>query len=87
MTENISDVGERIQAFIENEVAVEKATQPFDRGQNLLAMGLVDSLGVVKLMAFIKATFGIHVTDADVVPENFQTINSIAEFVQRKQQS
>ena len=64
MTENMSDVAERIQGFIEKEVAVEKATQPFDRGQNLLTMGLVDSLGVVKLVAFIKETFGISVTDA-----------------------
>ena len=87
MTENMTDVVERIETFIEKELAFERATQLHDREQNLLAMGLVDSLGVVKLMAFIKDTFGINVTDADVVPEHFQTINSIAEFVQRKQQS
>jgi acyl carrier protein len=52
---------------------------------SFLEKGLVDSTGVLEVVAFVEQRFGIRVEDTDVVPENLDSIQSIAEFVQRKE--
>ena len=51
---------------------------------NLLAQGVVDSLAIVKLMAFLEQRFPIRITDEDIVPENFRDIESLSRLVQSK---
>lgn len=53
--------------------------------EDLLLSGLVDSLGVVRLVAFIESELHITVPPEDVVLENFQTINAIAEYLHQRQ--
>lgn len=52
--------------------------------QSLVEAGLIDSLGVAELVAFIETEFGIQPADEELVPENFDFIALIAAFVQRK---
>jgi acyl carrier protein len=53
--------------------------------EDLLLSGLVDSLGVFELVAFLEASFDLSVPMGDVVIENFGTIDAVAGFVQSKQ--
>ena len=50
----------------------------------LLESGMLDSQGVLEVVTFIEQAFSINVADEDLVPENFQTIDRIAAFVQSK---
>lgn len=52
-----------------------------DSGQRLLAEGLVDSLGMMRLVAFIGDTFGVDVPAEDVVIDNFATIERMARYL------
>jgi acyl carrier protein len=49
----------------------------------LLANGILDSLGVVRLAAFIEERFGIVVPDEALVPEHFATLQRVAALVER----
>jgi len=49
-----------------------------------LLNGPLDSLGVLRLVAFIEEKFHVRVEDEDLVPENFQTVRRIAEYIHRK---
>jgi acyl carrier protein len=49
----------------------------------LLDAGIVDSLGLLEIVEFIEAQFGVTVTLTDMSPENFRTINAMAGFVAR----
>jgi acyl carrier protein len=51
---------------------------------SLLESGVVDSTGVLEVVGFLEKTFQIEVKDEDLVPENLDTIQSIASFVERK---
>ena len=51
---------------------------------SLIASGIVDSLGILRLVAFIEENFSVVVDDTEVVPENFETINAMSSLVQRK---
>ena len=52
---------------------------------DLLSAGIVDSLGILRLVAFIEERFGVKVPDEDVVFENFQSIRAMADYVSQRQ--
>jgi len=54
---------------------------PLDEEQDLLNAGIIDSLGILRLVAFLEEQFGVKVPDEDVVFENFQSINAMARYV------
>lgn len=51
---------------------------------SLLAQGIIDSTGVLELVGFIEDSFGICVDDAEMVPQNLDSVESISSFIGRK---
>jgi acyl carrier protein len=80
------DAQSTIKSFImENFVLGRDATTDIGAGDSLSRLGLIDSTGVLELIAFLESKFGIAVTDDETVPENLDSIEQIANFVARKQ--
>lgn len=52
-----------------------------DESENLLAAGIIDSLGILQLVTFIEAKFGIEIPDEDVTIENFHSLESMTAYV------
>ena len=52
--------------------------------ESLVEGGVIDSLGVAELVAFIESRFGVVVGDEELVPENLDSIERVAAFVERK---
>jgi acyl carrier protein len=48
---------------------------------DLLQQGILDSLGILQLVAFIEQQFGIQVPDEGVVFENFFSVNALAAYL------
>jgi len=46
--------------------------------------GFFDSMGFIMLITFLEEEFGIKTVDADLVEENFESINAISDFVKKK---
>jgi acyl carrier protein len=69
--------------YIEKEVAYDRAGH-ITADQPLLD-GLIDSTSMLRLVLFIEERFGVRVEDDELVPENFETIRRLTEFVERKQ--
>ena len=51
---------------------------------SLLEQGIIDSTGVLELVAFIEETYYIKVQDEELVPDNLDSINNISDFVRNK---
>jgi acyl carrier protein len=51
---------------------------------NLLTSGLIDSLGIIRLVNFIEDAFDVDVRPEDITIENFRTINVIAEYLEAR---
>jgi|SRR5262249_11647848 len=58
-----------------------EAVRPDD---DLIKQGIVDSMGVLQIVAFIEQTYGARVVDEELVVENFRSISSIAHLVAQK---
>jgi len=57
---------------------------PYPDDASFLEEGIVDSVGVMELVAFVEEKFDLKVDDTDVIPDNFDSINKLAAFIRRK---
>ncbi len=53
-------------------------------GTSLFSAGLIDSLNLVQLVAFVEKQYGIKVGPMDLSLENFDSVRSIASFVRSR---
>jgi acyl carrier protein len=51
---------------------------------SFLENGVIDSMGVMELVAFIQSEFGVGVDQQEIVVENFDSIRKLADFVRKK---
>jgi acyl carrier protein len=74
---------ERIRSFVEQNFYVAEGDRLAD-DTSLIRTGVVDSTGVLEIIAFVETEFGIEVEDRDAVPANLDSIARIAAFVAGK---
>jgi acyl carrier protein len=66
--------------YIKNEI-MRNGNAKLSDDEDLLSSGILDSLGILQLVAFIEKTFGIHIPDEDVIFDNFQSLSSISNYL------
>jgi len=69
-----------IRGFITENFLVED----FSDETSFRASGLVDSMGIAQLVTFLEVAFGVRIEDADLTPENLDSVASAAALVERK---
>jgi acyl carrier protein len=79
------EVTDQIRNFIGQKFPLARRRKVHD-GDNLLESGVIDSLGILEIVTFLNESFSLAVEDDDLIPENFQSIRSIASFVKQRQQ-
>jgi acyl carrier protein len=62
----------------------EKAEATVNSQTLLLEEKIIDSMGVVELIAFIEGEFGLELTDDDLTVEDFQTIETITALILKR---
>jgi acyl carrier protein len=56
----------------------------FRNEDSFLDLGIIDSTGLLELVNFLEKQYGIHVEEADLVPENLDSVAQLARFLQGK---
>jgi acyl carrier protein len=51
---------------------------------SFLETGIIDSTGVLELVSFIQEKYQIYVSDDELVPENLDSLNRLAAFIEKK---
>lgn len=51
---------------------------------SFLESGIVDSTGVLELVSFLEGTYDISIDDEELIPENFDSLKNIAQFLKQK---
>jgi len=77
----MTDYIAQVKAFVLDEFLPDDAGNQIDDDDDLLAGGVIDSLGVLKVLAWIEDEFHVPVDDLDFALENFRTVSAIASFV------
>jgi len=60
---------------------------PYPDDASFLENGIIDSMNVMELVLFLEENLGIKIEDTEIVPENFDSVKSLAQFARHKQSS
>jgi acyl carrier protein len=76
-----NSVTDRIRTFLVAQFPLARTLRDQDR---LLGDGILDSLGILEVVSFIEREFDLTVSDEELLPENFDSISTLAAFVESK---
>lgn len=74
----------QIQQFVAQNLLFSDQGYRFSNNVSFIQEGIIDSMGVMELATFVNTEFGIQVEPQDVTPDNFDSVNKLAEYVRRK---
>lgn len=77
---------ERIIQFITSEIAPDVRADEIAPDYNLFEGGVLDSLSMVRLIAWIGENFSVPINDVDIVPTDLHTVQGIVDFIGRHAQ-
>ncbi len=78
---------EGLEKFLVTEIAADIGKRSLTPDEDLLEQRIIDSLGILRLVSYLEESQKIKILDGDIVPENFQSLNSIIRFVEEKKQN
>ncbi|MCA9675685.1 MAG: acyl carrier protein [Kofleriaceae bacterium] len=78
-----TDVERDVTAFIVENFLFGSAADAPAPATSFMETGLIDSTGILELVAWLESTYGIAVADDQLVPENLDSVANIAAFVVR----
>lgn len=81
MEKNVKDT---LRGYIIEYAQIEPDEPDFSDDVDLFDYGFVDSLGATEIVLFLEETFGVEITQADITLYPMNSINEIAEVVERK---
>ena len=79
------NVRRELLAYVEENFLYLKPDVELGAQDNLLALGVIDSLGFIELVEEVQARYAVEVADVEITEENFGSIDAIAAYVGRKQ--
>ena len=78
-----SNLKAQIREFVMENARGKGITELAD-SDSLISSGVVDSLGIFRLVSFLEESFGVRIPDDEIINDNFQTIEDIDRFVSAK---
>lgn len=78
------ELKERIRNFILKELCQDGNIKSLADDNLLIEEGIIDSMSTLALLAFLDENFGILLSEEDLRPKNFATLQSICDLVEQK---
>jgi len=79
-----ADTERHVRKFIAQNFLFREDRADLADTESLLDAGLIDSTGVLELVAFLEGEFGIQLADAEIIPANLDSVRAIVTFVEGK---
>lgn len=77
-------MGEKIVRYIAEELHNNQMEETIEMEDDLLGTGILDSLGMMRLIRYVEEEFQIQVAPEEMTIENFMTVSAITEFIKTK---
>src|SRR3989338_11378587 len=75
---------EKIRKFIFENFLFDAENSALDNNDSFLEKGIIDSTGILEVINWMEETFGFEVDDMELIPENLDSVNRLADFIKRK---
>jgi acyl carrier protein len=84
VTEQREAIEKGARRFITENFPLGGSGQELAGSDSLLEVGVIDSVGVLELIEYLESTYDLQIPDADVLPENLDSIDAIARYVAQR---
>ena len=74
-----------VNDYISREIVQDKQVLPLSNDASLLRGGILDSLSLLRLVVFLEERFKLTVDEMDLLPENFDSVNTICAYLRARQ--
>lgn len=75
---------EEVREFIFKNFLFDDSGDSLDDNDSFLEKGIIDSTGMLELVAFLEEKFGVRIEDDELVPENLDSVARLVDFITRK---
>lgn len=75
---------DQIREFIQVQLAEPKGIASFTDDESLMETGVIDSLGIFRLVSFLEEDLKVRVSDEEINADTLKSVNTIEELVLRK---
>jgi acyl carrier protein len=82
----MNSAAELLRKYIADNILFSNNGYPFSDDTSFLENGIIDSMNVLELVMFVEEKFHVSIKDEEIVPDNFDSIERLANFVTRKQE-
>jgi acyl carrier protein len=79
-----SAVKDQLRGFILENLAQPKGVASFADDEALMETGVIDSLGIFRLVSFLEDELGVRISDDEINPETLKNLNTIEALVLKK---
>ena len=73
-----------VNDYITRELVQDVALLPLGDATSLIGTGILHSLSMLRLAVFLRDRFEVTVEDADLVPENFDSVNAVCAYLRAR---
>jgi acyl carrier protein len=78
------DIKAKVRQFILEDIMSSSPDDNLKDDSSFLGMGIIDSTGILELVAFLEETCHIKIEDEELIPGNLDSVNQLVAFIQRK---
>lgn len=79
----MDETTQKIKQFIVDEFMPDVSVDELDSDFDLLTGGVVDSLGLLQVVAWLETEFDVVVDDSELGPESFRTVDAIKAYIEQ----
>ena len=78
------EIEHEIREFVVDNFLFGQSAESFSNSDSFLEKGLIDSVGILTLMEFVRDKYAIEMDEGELIPENWDSVGKIARFVRGK---
>ena len=83
VTHDIPSIEQQLRDYIARKILL-ASRFPYQDETSFLESGIIDSLKLLDILLHIEKVYHISVDDEEIVPDNFDSVSKIADFIRRK---
>ena len=77
-------IEQNIRSFVQDTFLIGQDGETLTGETSFLERGIIDSTGVLELVSFVEESYGIRISDDELVPDNLDSINQLTRFIKGK---
>lgn len=74
----------QIKAYIAKNLLFSSNGFKYSDEASFLEEGIVNSQGVMELVAFVEDTFHVSIDDMEIIPDNLDSVSKLADYIRHK---